>query len=388
VLDRDALYYPYIHVREDNINWLKATLLCFPQLRRIVPHDFHLNDPAAIEPFKMVTGARGTPLLDEEYTDGPYYQRAKAAQDALLKVLQQNEELILERYSQKAAVSDFGPKWDSFEMHTGKLLAPLHDFLLSGGRNLGWYSRKTMSHNADTRWVALHPVLGEAIMSIIAIAIADAAGLDIVTSSRQMHHALAVQDMNEVLDLLLGRYSPTKKASVDEKVDELAEVIMTTFFDLDKLTAEQIAELQKDGKDLRAFKDSLAPYAEHLTDPEDPVEREKRLREKAREVVAAWEKHRQSLPAFAKDALVEAAGLSLPAMTVTATAAANPVIAVAGAGFAVLYVTYKGQKILRDYRKNIGSPLNFLTRIEETGASLVLPPAPSVLDAKMFEVPS
>jgi hypothetical protein len=135
VQDRDALYYPYIHIRQDNINWLKATLLCFPQVRSIVPHDFHLNDPAAVAPFRKVTGARaGKPLLDEEYTDGPYYQRAHAAQQQLLKVLIENEALVAERYSLQTATRDLGDKWDSFEMHTGKLLAPLHDYLLSGKR--------------------------------------------------------------------------------------------------------------------------------------------------------------------------------------------------------------------------------------------------------------
>jgi hypothetical protein len=33
-LDRDSLYYPYIRIRD--VNWLKATLLYFPHVRRIV----------------------------------------------------------------------------------------------------------------------------------------------------------------------------------------------------------------------------------------------------------------------------------------------------------------------------------------------------------------
>jgi hypothetical protein len=39
ILDRDALHYPYIHIRD--VNWLKGTPLCFPQVRRMVPPDFH-----------------------------------------------------------------------------------------------------------------------------------------------------------------------------------------------------------------------------------------------------------------------------------------------------------------------------------------------------------
>ena len=64
VLDRDALYYPYIHITD--VNWLKATLLSFPQVRRIVPRDFDLNDSEEVRPFRSGTGARGDPLLGDE----------------------------------------------------------------------------------------------------------------------------------------------------------------------------------------------------------------------------------------------------------------------------------------------------------------------------------
>ena len=37
-LDRDALYYPFIHITD--VNWLKATLLCFPRVRRMVPQSY------------------------------------------------------------------------------------------------------------------------------------------------------------------------------------------------------------------------------------------------------------------------------------------------------------------------------------------------------------
>jgi hypothetical protein len=78
----------------------------------------------------------------------------------------------------------------------------------------------------------------------------------------------------------------------------------------------------------------------------------------------------------------------LPALGVGAVAAANPIVAVAGAGFALAYVTVKGRKIWRDYRKNIGSPLNYLTRIEKAGASLVLPPVAGMSDDSIFQLPS
>ena len=44
-----ALYYPYIHIRD--VNWLKATLLMFSQVRRMVPATFTPSDTPAVEEF-------------------------------------------------------------------------------------------------------------------------------------------------------------------------------------------------------------------------------------------------------------------------------------------------------------------------------------------------
>src|SRR5215471_12941354 len=115
VPDRDALYYPYIHIRD--VNWLKGTLLCFPQVRRIVPSDFPLNDSAEVRKFLRLRGARGEPLLTQEYTDYHFASSPlQATQEQLLTLLKSNERRIKSQYSQEAAVRDLGEKYDSFEM--------------------------------------------------------------------------------------------------------------------------------------------------------------------------------------------------------------------------------------------------------------------------------
>ena len=60
---RDALYYPYIHVR--NINWLKGTLLCFPHVVRMTPRGFRLKDEKQVRKFSKTLGMQNRPLLDE-----------------------------------------------------------------------------------------------------------------------------------------------------------------------------------------------------------------------------------------------------------------------------------------------------------------------------------
>lgn len=55
-LDRDALYYPYIHIT--NVDWLKSTLLSFPNMRRMVPSGYTPNDSKEIREFCEVNGPR------------------------------------------------------------------------------------------------------------------------------------------------------------------------------------------------------------------------------------------------------------------------------------------------------------------------------------------
>ena len=62
--DRGALFYPYVHVRDDN--WLKATLLTFPYLERMVPPGFKVNDLELANAFASRESRLGKSMLDLE----------------------------------------------------------------------------------------------------------------------------------------------------------------------------------------------------------------------------------------------------------------------------------------------------------------------------------
>ena len=97
-LDRDALYYPYITI--DNVNWLKATLLCFPQVRRIIPSGYVPEDIAAIRPFLKIKGARGEPLLGNMYPDT---SSCNAEQERLARLISDELPTFRRRFSKAAA---------------------------------------------------------------------------------------------------------------------------------------------------------------------------------------------------------------------------------------------------------------------------------------------
>jgi hypothetical protein len=69
-------------------------------------------------------------------------------------------------------------------------------------------------------------------------------GLDIVTDATHVHEVVAGQSEEDVLAALLADNVRTKNApATADTVDELAEIVMRTAFDVRALTAKQIAQL-------------------------------------------------------------------------------------------------------------------------------------------------
>ena len=208
-------------------------------------------------------------------------------------------------------------------------------------------------------------------MSVVAIAIARHKGLDIVTSDGTLHHALAVLDEEEVFARLARTGEASKETSAAEKVDELAELVMTSCFNLNKLSAKDIGELSKNGKDLRAFKTALVPIAESIPEILDRSEREKKLKEKAVEVIDEWRKYKKSLSKFALEALLETSEVKFPEFAAAVLAGGTGLALASGAGLAIGLLTWKGLGIWRKYKDHRDNPFSYLSKIEKTGATLV-----------------
>jgi len=366
-LDRDALYYPYIHVRD--ANWLKATLLSFPQVRRIVPYNFQLDDLDEVKPFRNVKGARGEPLLGDEPA---YLYSAFQAQERLLARLQGTAPEQLDRFTLANTQSDFPDNPNVFQLHAGKM-QPLLEFLRV--RDLAWPARQRSASNPN-EWFALHPKLGEVVMSLIAMAIANEKQLDIVTSSGRVHRALANLDEAALVNSLFGDAPGSRSITPAlDMVDELCQVVMLTAFDMSKLTALNIADLQKDGKDLRRFKSEILKIAAAIPDISDAAEREKRLALAAQEVTSEWEKYRRSLPRFAVDALLSVATWKPPELLTTALAGATSMAMLSsGTGVVIGLGIFAGFGVWRGYREKTSSPYQYLTQIHRAGALLAPKP--------------
>jgi hypothetical protein len=357
-LERDALYYPYIEVQ--SANWLKSTLLCFPHVRRIVPGGYWPNDKRSIRPFCDTEGVGGLPLLINEYPDG---EASSAEQVRLAHKIKANGEEFRRHFSQHATRRKYPTSANKYRIYYLKIDHRLRQCLVE--LKLAWED--------EPGWFSLHPRLGRAVMATIAIAVANDRGFDIVTSDNMVHRSVCTQRQADVFDELTGflRHEPAQASQ--ELVNELACVFMTTYFDVSKLSIEQIVELQSDGKDLRRFKDAILPIAQRIPDISDLRERKRRLKESAAEINNEWKKYKKSLPRFAAEAIFDATEAKLPAAVSAALGAVTYLPLGVAAGIAVGFSSYAGWRMWQKYKKSTDSPYQFLNRVHRNGATLLVP---------------
>src|SRR5262245_19398979 len=202
-LNRDALYYPYIHITD--VDWLKAALLSFPRVKRMVPPGYVPVDSPEINEFCNIIGPGNEPLLS---TVDLFSDAAKRAEERLLAKLESNDDLIRSRYSHAATLRELGPKADQLRLHDEKIVLNLFNHLIGSEdmNSLAW--RTTAPPGRPDRnqgqWLALHPALGSAILAVKAVAISRDLGLDIVTESSSVHQVVASNVEDEIFDTLIG----------------------------------------------------------------------------------------------------------------------------------------------------------------------------------------
>ena len=353
---RYGLYYPYIHIRDEN--WLKGTILAFQQVRRLVPHSFTIKDQAITRAYAALEGPAGH-LLEPLQVDGP---EIRSTQEWLRgKMEARIDELKARRYTEGDVPEELQGGPEAFEMHAGKFLdEKLLEFMLS--QHLGWYSREP-SEPDSLNWITMHPKVGAAMMSVLALTAARVKGLSVVTPLGDAHHELLASREEDVFERLLEvPLPPASGQSANVTVEELSQVVITMGFDLTRLTPKQICELLKQGKDLRKFRAAAANFAGRIPAGLDGAERRKRLRQEAQAVLDEWHDYTKGLPAFAKESLVDAALDKAPdkaielGLGVTAAAALGAL-----PGLLISIAVSTGVKMFR----RPDTPLRFLTRINK-----------------------
>ena len=143
MIPKDGLYYPYINVR--NVNWLKATLLCFPHVLRMVPQGYIRNEPSEMREFAEILGTSNRPLLQAVNVREPQYEPVQHQfLNRLRSDFEQDPDFFIREFSPDLASESPGDNQDWLvPIHEGKFYYMLKNFLLEKG--LAWIPSNVLS---------------------------------------------------------------------------------------------------------------------------------------------------------------------------------------------------------------------------------------------------
>jgi len=370
VEDRDAVYYPYIHIRDRA--WLNGTLLCFPHLMRMVPSSYPLRDDPWLREYFETAGRRNKPLLQ---TVDFWQDEVREVQGALAAKIEEDVEhhglAFADRFKLPATLIEHGSK-DSFQISQDRLIG-----IGASGRLYDVLRTNELIWRTSPDEFGIHPALGEAIMATVAMTLAARDGMDVVTPSGPVHDVLAARRAESVYDVLV-RGEPVLPAHGPELVDDLASLVVVGAFNVAALSAKDLSKLHASGEDLGTFRAELAKHVASIPAMPNRVRREEYLQEKASDVLHHWHQHRLNISNFARSLY------STDALDIGESAAKDALealiggglvsVASLGPGLIVGVVWYAAKRGLHAVKQARESPYRWLSRIHKEGATLLHEP--------------
>jgi hypothetical protein len=390
-----ALYYPYIHIND--LNWLRANLLIFPVVQRMVPMNFVPGDSEGVRQFTQWFGKK-EPLLRPADL---WTKRSLQAQASLVLKLRRDseDEEFLTRYGRKAARKLVNAKDHGFQIHAAKLSEELKGVLMTGNK-LAWKPHNPEIYDRNSGYIEVHPRVGQAVMSTLAVACAQASGLDIVGDERSgpLHHCLLEKDLEKIYEWWLDpstEMDDPKAASGEE----LMEFILGIPGDLSALSVEKLHQIAAEREPIDKLITTLREQAARIPTMDEGKQRESAFKQAADDVMKKWESDRKNLSGFARAFFGQdtaklatsfastvadktltglVAGAATKA-TVTATAAAGSAsagwlgslaaggIIGAGAGLVIGLIAHAGTTYYKQVQREKNSPYRFLTTLEDAG---------------------
>jgi hypothetical protein len=166
----------------------------------MLPRDFTPDDSDEVRAFTWSPNRPGLLSPANLWTE-----RAQDAQEALARRLREDAQdpAFCSKYGPLATRQALALDDQGFQIHHQKLAQPLGDALRSTG--LAWEPHSPETYDERAEYVELHPRVGEAVMSTLAIAAATGEGLDIVGDDRsgRLHDCLLQRRAEEIYDAWL-----------------------------------------------------------------------------------------------------------------------------------------------------------------------------------------
>lgn len=386
--DQDALYYPYIHFRDPE--WVKRTLLIFPHLVRMVPANFVPRDRFEIFEYLRAEGRRGPLIRNANMDTTGVLSAQKALKQRIEKDLNTNPRVFLRRYGAEAAARSRKPGSFGFQMHEGKVVSELLEWLKE--KRLAWVP----GDPEFAGYVEVHPTLGSAIMSTLAIACAQDDGLEIVAdpSDGQLHRCVAEQRMEDVYDTWLNWRRKKKPELVLKEAEPtgecLLEVIVFQYADVSRVTPSALAELNEEWEALAALRAALQKLAGYIPVAVNPGRLQEYLEDKAATAIREWESNKANMASFKRkffdvnvfkpeeafmkkltEKALIAEGMTVAGPPLIAGLTSGSVLAAgAGLGIGLLFHALSSWQKIKSSERD--SPYRYLTMMEKAGVVFTL----------------
>ncbi|ATC33022.1 hypothetical protein CA606_12180 [Caulobacter vibrioides] len=307
----DALNYPYIRVRD--VEWLKKTLLLFPHVARMTPpYGRGPRDQPDIEPFAWKANGSKPLLRPADLTADFVVDAQRAFQAKLAAMYDQDTEGFRHRFAVEALPEfsrgmDF---WDdredphtAFQLHGEKLFYELRQFLEL--RGLAREPRRPHSRG----YVEVHPELGRAIMTTLALACAANEGLEVITEFPDMHGRVLSARPDMTFEDLINPPPPAG----DVNARTLGEFLVYQRCNVDGLDAAKLVEIAGERAAFAKFRTALQVAASQLPKViHDPRVLEEQLNDTVNDIFADWQADKANFGKIAK-AVFDVGALAEPA---------------------------------------------------------------------------
>jgi len=390
-----ALYYPYIHIKD--LNWLLSNLIIFPCIKRMVPMNFTPRDSNEVKALSKWEGKQEA-LLQPADLSSPRSLQAQANLAGKLRRDAQNHEFVL-RYGEAATRAPLDEEDYGFQIHVKKLSDELKDALAH--TQLAWDPVNREPYDRRSEYIELHPRVGEAVMSTVAIACAQDDGLDIVGDSRtgQLHRCLLEKRLDTVYESWLG-LEINPEPPPDASGEELMEFFVGMTANLSTLSVDAIRALVAERKAIDDLIKALRDEAADIPTMSAGKKRDDSFKQAVTTIMEKWESDRNNLSNFwraffGRDTAKLASGFATTVAEKTLTGFATGTLAGkatltasiagsaanagwvgalatggvigAGAGLIIGLVAHAGITYDKQARRAKNSPYRFLTTLETAG---------------------
>lgn len=392
-----ALYYPYIHI--DDVDWLLSNLIIFPCIKRMIPMNFTTRDSYRVKALAEEYDGRQALLRPANLFSATVIQ-AQANLAAKLK-RDGHDHQFLSRYGKQAARSFIDSNAYGFQIHAQKLSEELKDALFD--TQLAWNPDNTEPYDKYSEYVEVHPRVGEAVMSTLAIPCAQDDGLDIVADKRSgdLRRCLLEKELDAVYDSWL-RLDTYIEPPLEASGEDLMEFVIGMAGDLSTLSVDAIRELSFERQPIDDLLAAMRQEAATIPMMKESAEREEFFKQAATKIMQKWEGDRNNLSNFGRNffgkdtatiatrfatavgektftglatGTIGALGTATLTGSITGNAAnagwvgalATGGVIGAGAGLIIGLLAHAGTTYHHQAKREVNSPYRFLTTLEEKG---------------------